>query len=273
MNPYPKPCMQQAVLPLLLLMTSTATAQSPKALIQTGHDIADQLSDSIVTVRVIMTLKMSFGGQDQPEQEIQQELMGTVVTPDGLTLMPLSQFDPSGMLQKLYGARAAEFQMDTRVKNIVLIVNKKKEIKAREVLRDPDLDIALFKPVEKSQEPMICIDIRNTAEPGLLERVIALGRLGRVGDRETSVMTGEIQSIIHKPRTFYVPSSELASGGLALPVFNVRRELIGFVSMRIFAPDANMNFAMGQGNELAIILPASDVQEMVAQAREDTENE
>jgi hypothetical protein len=269
---YFKRCLQ-GILPVLLIVVLPARAQTPDKLIETGREIANELSDSIVTVRVVMTIKMSFGGQDRPEEEIQQELIGTVITPDGLTLMPLSQFDPSGMIQKMAGGRANELQVDTRIKDIVLIINKKKEIKAREILRDPDLDIALFKPVEDLKEPMVCIDLDNHAEPALLEKGITLGRLGRVGDREVAVMSGEIQSIIRKPRTFYVPSAELASGGLAVPVFNMAKKLLGFVGMRFVASDANMHFGLGQENELVIILPAADVREMVAQVREDANNE
>jgi hypothetical protein len=236
-----------------------------------GRQLAKDDGAAIVNVQIIISQQTSYGGSNS-ENEAQIETSGTVIDQDGLTIVPLSAVDPSQMLKRFMSNEMGnQMNMNSRVKDIKLIVNKKIEIPATVVLRDDDLNIAYLRPIKKQATPFKAIDLDQTAEPRLLDRVCVLARMGRVGDREISVMTGEIQAIVNKPRKFYVPSSELASGGLGVPIFDQNGKFIGIVLVRA-APGAmedTMGNMLGIGNQsgmLVIILPAKNIKEEAAQA-------
>jgi S1-C subfamily serine protease len=255
----------------LAALASAGTARAQGDLRATGRQLAADLRDAIVTVKVVISVKMSFGGQQSPENETKHEASGTVVAPDGTTVVPLSAIDPSLMYKRMMSQeRSQEMTIDSRLKDLKIVVNKKTEIPATVVQRDPDLDLAVIRPVEKPKAPLKAIDLKNIAEPKLLEQVLVLARMGRVADYEIGVMTGEIQSIISKPRKFYIPSAELASGGYGVPIFTVDAKLVGMVLMRVAPGGLGAgDFSPGgdNGGMVAIILPASDVQEIVTQAK------
>jgi hypothetical protein len=253
---------------LCLALLSLSARAGMEELIEAGRVIAGEKGDSIVSVRLVINIKMSAPGMGEQEEERQHEIVGTVVSADGLTVVPLSEIDPTVMYRRMLGAQASQLQIDSRIKDITIVVGGSREFKAVEVIRDADLDIAVLKPAQPLDGELVYIDLAKRAEAKLLERGVVLTRLGRVADRAVGVMTGEIQAIIEKPRTFYVPSAELASGGLGVPVFNEKQEAIGFVIVRVVAASQNVSTGMGQGNDLIVLLPTADVADIVDQAKE-----
>ena len=150
------------------------------------------------------------------------------------------------------------------VKDIKLVVDKNEEIPATVVLRDNDLGLAFLRPTEKREKPFKYIDFTNSVQPQLLEQVMVLARMGRIADRQIGAMTGEIQAIVTKPRLFYVPSAELASGGFGVPIFSEAKKVVGLVLMRTLPSAASADSDDGM---LGIILPASDIVEIADQAK------
>ena len=254
---------------------AASTVKPAADLREAGRQIAKQYEQAIVNVQIIVSIKMSMGGQSGNENEAKIETCGTVLSPDGLTVVPLSAVDLSQLYRKMTGGGEDEtsgMNMDSRVKGIKLIVGKRQEIPATVVLRDNDLNIAFLRPIDKPAQPMTCIDLSQEAQPALLDEVFTLARLGRVADREISAMTGEIQAIIHKPRKFYVPSGELASGGMGVPVFARDGRVVGIVLVRTSPggpEDALSNMLSiggAQSGMLVVILPTRDVRDVAAQA-------
>jgi hypothetical protein len=226
---------------------------------QTGRRMAEQKGDAIVTVQVVIS--MTFQGSN--ERERRQELNGTVLSEDGLTLAPLSELDPSETMRRLAGPAAGDFQFESRIKDLRLVHPiTKKELDATVVLRDPDLDLAFIRPTEKPEKPFVAIDPADGAQPQLLEQVFVLARMGKVANRAVGVMTGEIQAIVEKPRKFFIPSSELASAGMGVPTFSAEGRFIGIVLMRTMAgaPQDTGERMIG------IILPAEQVARIAEQA-------
>lgn len=226
---------------------------------QTGRRMADEKGDAIVTIQVVIGITFQGGN----ERERRRELSGTVLSEDGLTLAPLSELDPSETMKRLAGS-AADFQLESRVKDLRLVhPTTKKELPATIVLRDPDLDLAFIRPTETPEPSFTAIDLTDSAEPKLLEEVFVLARLGRVANRTLGVMTGEVQAIVKKPRTFYIPSGELATGGLGVPIFSSEGRFIGIILMRTLAAGS----ARDAGDRtIGIILPASQVLRIAEQA-------
>jgi hypothetical protein len=232
---------------------------------ETGRQLIGDRGAAIVTVAIVSTVKVTYGNQDIPEREVKSETSGTVIGPDGLTIIPLAAIDPTSMYKEMM---SEGMSFDNRVKSIKLVVRKETEIPATVVLRDADLGVAFLRPLEKPAQPLTAIDLKDAAEPELLEEVCVLARMGKVADNELGAMTGEIQAIVSKPRKFYVPSAELASGGFGVPIFTAQSKLVGIVLMRV-APGGDDTESFGGGGDggmLAIILPAADVQEVAGQA-------
>ncbi len=265
MNPHWKPT--TLALTLLLLLAAPSQAAESTSIRDAGRAIAETHANAVIRVNVIVSMRMAVGGRQAREDEVESEINGTVIGADGLTLVPLSEIDPAGAMMRQFGSRMdGEVNIESHVKDIRLILPDGREIPATVVLRDPVLDVALLRPREAVENPFAAIDLTRSAEPLLLDEVVVLARFGRIANRQIGVMTGEIQSTIRRPRTFHVPSSELATAGMGLPIFDVNQQLVGFVLMRI-QPEG-----MGSDEDsLAIILPAEDIQEMAEQAPQEGE--
>jgi hypothetical protein len=249
-------------------ITPAARAQAaggaPADIRATGRQLAKESASAILTVRLVISHKIGYEGQQSQEGERKNEISGTVISPDGLTMVPLSEIDPSEMFRRMR-SDGDKVSCETRVKDLKLILDKKTEIPATVVLRDPDLDLAFLRPIDKPKEPMKYIDLAKNTTPELLQQVCVLARMGKVADQEIGVMTGEIQAIVSKPRTFYVPSAELASGGFGVPIFAADGTVVGVVLMRTLPGAAAQESG---GDALAIILPAADIKEIADQAPE-----
>ncbi len=256
-----------AAMMLGVLITGVAVPAAQDDLRDAGRQLAKDYQDAIVTIRITISMEFAFGGNNQ-KRDIKNEISGTVIGADGLTLVPLSSIDPSQMYKRMMGNEDGDGpKIESQVKDIKLLVgSKRKEVSATVVLRDADLDIAFLRPIEKPAEPMSFINLSDSYKPELLEPVVVLARMGKIADREFGVMSGEIQSIVSKPRTFYVPSAELASGGYGVPIFGANKKVVGIVLMRTMAGGASS----GDNDErsLVIIMPAADVQEIAVQAPE-----
>jgi hypothetical protein len=93
----------------------------------------------------------------------------------------------------------------------------------------------------------------------LLEDVIILGRMGKDLNRETMVMTGEIVSIIKKPRLF----GKMTTNATGMPVFNAEGKFLGIGINRLSSKNTTeMNLT---GN--TVLLPAADLLESASQVK------
>ena len=265
---------------LLLALGLIGAAVSPasadaQGLPEVGRELAEKFGPAIITVQILVTI-----GDDSSGDEQKVEAIGTVVGPDGLTLVPLSAIDPTSMFRGM-GPQAMFFTMNmqSRVKDIKFLLGRRKEVPATVVLRDPDLHFAFLRPLEKPAEPMTYIDLTQAVGAEMLDPIVTLSRMGKAGQRKVSLATGEIRSIVEKPRMFYVP--QLSLNGLGVPVFNGQGELIG-ISLLKTSPGGmedmmggamTLNATQLLGGMLPIILPAEDVHEAALQAPEEAPEE
>lgn len=245
-----------------------AVPASAADLRETGKKIQAQYGESIVTVKVVMAQVMQGN-----EQELKAEATGTLIGEDGLTIVPLSAIDPSNLLKRLIGPELGMLiNMESRVKDIKLSVGGGKEIPATVVLRDNDLNIAFLRPLNPPDEPFKALSLEGGVAPEMLEPVVALARLGKVGNRAICLRTGEIQAIVKKPRLLYVPNAGLAGAGFGVPVFNSDGGLIGLLVIRtsLGGIDDLMSGLVGMDLSnmglLPVVLPAEDIREIAAQA-------
>ena len=163
----------------LLLSSNRADAQDARA---AARDVVKQWQDAIVNVRVVLKTRMSMGGREMQSADDSVDAVGTVIDPSGLTVMSLGSLNPGAMMNKIVGVSTGNG--DTRVDitseptDLKIRVPDGRELPAKIVLRDEDLDLAFIRPTTKPAAPMVAIKLAESATPVLLEQVLILSRLG-----------------------------------------------------------------------------------------------
>ncbi len=139
---------------------------------------------AIVNVRVVLKMRMSVGGREMQSMDDSVESVGTVIDPSGLTVMSLGSLNPGAMMNKLMtGGSSGQERVDfgSEPTEVKIRLADGREIPAKIVLRDEDLDLAFIRPTVKPEKPLIAVDLSDDARPALLQQVVVLSRLGRVG--------------------------------------------------------------------------------------------
>jgi hypothetical protein len=242
-----------------LSLTCTALGESLAAV---ARQTVQDFGDAIITIEVVSEQKWAYGGS-QHESESKSEVLGTVVDPSGVVVTALSSVDRSQIMERLR-ARQDDSSFTVTVKAIKYILPDNSEIAATVALRDVDLDLAVLVPVTRPENAMTAVDLAGAVEPGFLDEIFTIARMGRIARRTVVGMTGEVQGIVTRPRAYYIPSSEIASAGTGVPVFDAQGRLVGFVLLHVL-PGA---MAPGAGNDnpvIPIVLPAAEVREVVKQ--------
>jgi hypothetical protein len=219
----------------------------------------------------VVNYSISFAGRDQ-QNETKTEAVGTVIDPNGLTVISLTTIDPSNMMKMQRRMMQQEFKIDTEVKDVKIVLADDTEIPAEIVLRDKDLDLAYLRPTAKPAKPLTAINLTKAGKPQLLDEVVCLNRLGKIADRVATVSLERIDALVARPRPFYVLSPG-GSSGIGSPVFALTGVPLGIILIRN-APiggEANMATAFsGTGGlgVMPIIIPAADIVEDAKQVAE-----
>ncbi|HNR32126.1 MAG TPA: trypsin-like peptidase domain-containing protein, partial [Candidatus Hydrogenedentes bacterium] len=239
--------------------------------------VMEQNQHAVVTVQLTTKTQVSFMGMGNEESEDKTEVTGTVIQPDGLTVIALSATDPMSMLQSLMGGMMDQMETNTRVIDVKMLRDDGSEIPSRVVLRDKDLDLAFVRPINKPADPLPCVDLTNAGTARVLDEVVALNRLGKVANRAYAAFLLRVHAAVSKPRTYYVPSYE-AMTAQGSPVFTLDGKALGVVVLRTLKEGVSEAAGMAAlfsgakaGNMTPIILPASDILEVAAQAPESAE--
>lgn len=246
-----------------------------------GRDILSKYQNAVLTVKLVIKQGMSFAGRDANKSESKSEATGTVIDPSGLTVISLTATDPSGLFGDMMGGGDDEdmkVKMESEVTDVKLILPDATEVSAKIVLRDKDLDLAFIRPVSKLAKPLTFIDLANDSKPKILDELIILNRLGKVANRAPAVSLDRVESIIEKPRTFYIPGRGTSSSGLGSPVFTYDGKLVGLQLLRSIKTEGQPGIgSMLSGLEglgiIPVVLPSSDIAEAAKQAPEVTKTE
>lgn len=265
-----------AILCLILVCLTAGTVLAGE-LEDQARFIMEQNQHAVVTVQLTTKTQMSFMGMGNEESESKAEVTGTVIQPDGLTVVALSATDPMSMAHAMMGGMMDQMEMNTRVIDVKILRDDGTEIPASVVLRDKDLDLAFIRPVQKPGQPLPCVDLANAGNASILDEVVALNRLGKVANRAYAAFLLRIHAVVSKPRTYYVPSYE-AMTAQGSPVFTTDGKALGLIVLRTLeeglseAAGLAALFSGGMtGNMTPIILPASDILEVATQAPESGE--
>jgi hypothetical protein len=276
MNPHTR----RFVLLFLLVFASivwVASAQSPEER-AAARDVLKKWQDTVVNVRIVLKTRMAMGGREMQATEETVDAVATVIEPDGLSVMSLTTLNPAGMMNRIMGQMGGgggedKFQMTSEPTDVKIRLSDGREIAAKIVLRDEDLDLAFIRPTAKADKPFTSLALGDEGRPQPLEPVVSISRLGRVGGWVPSASLQSVNAIIERPRTMYViSSSDGFGGGIGTPVFLLNGKLAGLLVLRSMAGNRPGMYSMMGGSEglglLAVILPAADIREVAKQAVE-----
>jgi S1-C subfamily serine protease len=241
-----------------------------------ARDVVKRWQAAIVNVRVVLKTRMSMAGRELQSSDETIEAVGTVIEPSGLLVMSLGVLNPGAMMTKMMGAMGGggggdqKMDITSEPTDLKMRLPDGREIPAKIVLRDEDLDLAFIRPATKLDKLLVAVNLADGATPALLEQVVVLSRLGRVGGWAAGAALYDIGAIIERPRTFFVLASQGATIGV--PAFLPSGRIIGLLTLRqVDAGRPGMMSMMGGSESLGllpVILPAADVLEISKQAVE-----
>jgi len=253
-------------LPILLGWPPAAQQERDQA-----RAIVDKWQAAIVNVRVVLKMRMSAGGREMQSMDESVETVGTVIDPSGLTVLSLGALNPGAMVNRLMSSGSGQDRVEfvTEPTDVRIRLSDGRELPARIVLRDQDLDLVFLRPTVRPEQPLTSIDLQQAGQPALLDPVVVLSRLGRVGGWAPAASLQTIGAIIQRPRTFYVIETGSA-GSIGTPAFTTAGQVVGLLTMRSVTAGRPSMFSMVGGTEglglLPVILPAADVREIALQA-------
>jgi hypothetical protein len=228
-----------------------------------GREILDKWEKAVVGVRLTIKMRMSEEGKQFQEEESTREIRGTVVDPSGLAVCALSQADPTQMFSGMMGEQEG-YRWETETTAVKLRMADGKEIAAKIVLRDKDLDLAFVRPTEKQAAPLVAVDLAEATKVSVLDEVVVLLRLGEVANRVPAAALDRIAAVIQKPRLLYAPGPIGQMSSLGCPVFTPEGKAVGLLVARML-PGAGAASDEDMGM-MAVIMPAADVLEVAKQA-------
>ena len=236
-------------------------AQTPEE--RTGaRQLMAKHGDAVITVLGTTKVRINQGGREVQNRDERVQAMATILDSSGLAVMSLTALDPSDLLESSLargrGAGGSGITVTTEPSNLRYRTADGKEIPARLVLRDKDLDLAYLRPTERPATPMPAVDAM-TARPEAIDLLVVLQRFPEVAGWQVTALFASVQAVVEKPRLFYIVNS----GAFGAPVFDTSGRFVGVV--------LRLKNDTGDGPAAPpIVLPASDVREVAKQAQEAT---
>ena len=225
----------------------------------TGRALAKRYADSVVSVDLVATTKMTVGDRALPPRENRIDVNGTVISPTGLTVTVLSLVDPRGMMEAMRAAQGMGGQRievgETEFKDVKLRLANNTEVPSVIVLKDPDLNLIFIAPlVDATAKPRTfsCVALDKSAAAEVLGNYFFVTRAHKSLQRVPIVRDTTVVGIVEKPRRMFLMSDQ----ALGIPVFDPSGLVLGI---------ATQYLENGRPTNL-VVLSASDIAELAAQA-------
>jgi hypothetical protein len=242
-----------AILLLSLSGVLLGAADDPPSVKAAAKAALGKYQDAVVTVKLVI----KTGNFERTV-----EIAGTVLTPEGLTVVSDFNSNPFGAQGEEGGGGRSE------ATDVKVLLKDGRELPGKFVLRDRDLDLAFVQPTEKGLN-LTHIKLEKTPAPQVLDDLIYLHRLEKSLNREASVTLGQATAVVKKPRLLVVPDLINGLQAMGCPVFDVNSKPVGIVVVRRAAGQRGGGLAGLQ----PVILSAADVQQAATQAAKPPEGE
>ena len=249
-----------AFLTAAVLLPAVARGEEPRARDAARAAVA-RSAPALVTVRMTLKTRYVHEGREGQEYERTLEVQGTVIAPDGLTVVSDLSTDPESLFPP-----GADAQVETEASDVKLLLPAGEEVPARFVLRDPDLDLAFLAPVAP-RAPMPFLKLEKGGVPGQLDELLVLTQLGPALGREVAVQVGLVRAVVKRPRLFLVPALVEAHRAVGGPVLDTRGRPIGLVVFRRPPGGGGRESFREQVAAIQpVVLTAADLLDVAAQA-------
>ncbi len=231
---------------IAVVLAVPVTGEEPNVR-KAAREVLGKYPDAVVTVKLVVKI-------GRTEQQI--EVAGTVLSPEGLTVISDFTSSPGGLFGE--GGR-------TETTDVKLLFKDGREVPARFVLRDRDLDLAFIVPKEKELK-LAHVKLEKRTPPEVLDDLIFLRRLGRNLNREASLTLARVEAVVKRPRTFIVPDLVNGLQNLGCPVFDAEGKPVGIVVVRRSTTPAGFGGLADLLDQMRpVILTAEDLQESIDQ--------
>ena len=235
----------------------TMVAQTPEERAAL-RDVAAKRGDTVVRVLATRKMRQSINGREQSRDQAVQT-NATVLNAEGLAVTALSEFEaPDAVTEALRATAPAGItvSMSTETVDLRMHLADGREVKAKTVLRDADLDLMFIKPVDALGSAVPVADA-TAANPAVFDPLVVIQRTSETTGWRVFPALVNVQIVVDKPRLFYVvPTVGLNAAGVGAPVFDPAGRFVG-VLVRV---------AGTRTNPLPAILPAADLREIAKQA-------
>ncbi|HUR56860.1 MAG TPA: S1C family serine protease [Opitutaceae bacterium] len=225
-----------------------------------GRNLVKRYADAIVSVELVLTMKMKFGDREQPPREQRIEVNGTVISPNGLTITSLAEVDPQATIEAMRGGatggRGRSEIVGSEFKEVKLRLADGREVPARFVMKDADLDLAFMAPeasAENAPKEFPFVKLEDATEGAVLGTYFYVARAPKTLQRVPLVRATEIIGLVEKPRRMYLMGDQ----AVGTPIFNARGAVLG-ITVRYFANGRESGY---------VVLPSEDIAEMAKQAK------
>jgi hypothetical protein len=239
-----------------LALASAAFAQSSEER-AAARSVVAKRSDAVIVVLATVKLRINVAGREQASDQAAQ-MNGTILDATGLTVFSLQQIQPDEAMTRMYSRQmppgGGKIEVTSEPSDIKMHLADGRELPAKLVLRDTDLDLAFIRPSEPLSAPLPYIDAPS-GKPALLDTLTLLRRTNEATGWIAGASFATVELVIDKPRTYYqVPNS--ATGSPGCPLFDMAGRFVGVLLMR----------DTGSRSTVPAILPADDIREVAKQA-------
>jgi len=183
-----------------------------------AKEIFGKYPDALVTIKFVLKVG---------NKEERREVEGTVVSPAGLTVV--SDFMTNPSVAGLLGGGDADAKAETT--EVKLLLKDGKELAAKFMLRDRDLDVAFVMPKEQDLK-LAHVPLAKSPVPEVLDDLIFLHRLSRGLNREPCITVGRVEAVVKKPQLFVIPDLVNGLQNVGCPAFDAAGRFVGIVVMR-----------------------------------------
>ena len=236
----------------------------------TARAVFERNKNAVIMVSAVVKMEMS--GRSGRSQDV--ELCGTVIGPDGLTLVSSATLNPAAAaldgLERVGGEERLGSMPKADLSQVKYRLADGTEVPARLVYQDRDLDLAFLVPdlKEGEQAPKFTsLEVKPGPAARELDDAFCVTRLPRHMSYTPAVMIGHIVAVVTKPRTVY----DFALTGTPIagsPVFHGSGSLLGFMMIHRIGGSTRALRALLGGTQEIVIMPAGEVAGLIDQARQ-----
>jgi hypothetical protein len=239
-----------------LAVASAASAQSSEER-AAARSVVAKRSDAVIVVLATVKLRINVGGREQAADQAMQ-MNGTILDATGLTVFSLQQIQPDEAMTRMYSRQmpsgGGKIEVTSEPSDIKMHLADGRELPAKLVLRDTDLDLAFIRPSEPLSAPLPFIDAPS-GKPSLLDTLTLVRRTNEATGWIAGASFANVELVIDKPRTYYQVAI-LGGGNSGSPLFDMAGRFVGVLLMR----------DTGARVPGLAILPADDIREVAKQA-------